>query len=124
MIEKQIGKKVKCLRTDNGMEFYSMEFNQFCKNEEIIRHRIVRYTPQQNGVVERMNKILLERARCMISNACLSKCFWAEVVNTSCYLVNRSPSTAMILRLLKRYGLVPLLITLIYEYLVALLIFM
>ena len=101
-----------------------MEFDQFCKNEGIMRHHTIRHTPQQNGVAERMNMTLFERAQCMLSNAGLSKCFWVKAINTSCYLVNRSPSTAMILRLLKRYGLVPLLITLIYEYLVALLIFM
>jgi len=95
MIEKQKGKKVKRLRTDNGMEFCSIEFDQFYKNEGIVWYRTVRYTPQQNGVAERMNRTLLERAWCMLSNASLSKCFWAEAVNTSCYLVNRSPSTAI-----------------------------
>lgn len=57
-------------------------------------------TPQQNGVAERMNKTLLERARCMLSNAGLSKEFWAEVVNMACYLVNWSPSTAIELQTL------------------------
>ena len=124
MIEKQTGKKVKRLRTDNGMEFCSMEFDQFCKNEGIVRHCTVRYTPQQNGVAEKMNRTLLERARWMLSIAGLSQCFWAEAVNTTCYLVNQSPSQLLILRLLKRYGLVPLLTTLTYEHFVALLIFM
>jgi len=73
MIEKQIGKKVKRLRTDNGMEFCSTEFDQFYKNEEIVLHDTVQYTPQQNGVAERMSMTLLERARCMLSNASLSK---------------------------------------------------
>ena len=75
MIEKQTGKKVKRFRIDNGMEFCSMEFDQFYKNEGIMRHRTVRYTPQQNGVAERMNMTLLDRARCMLSNVGLSKCF-------------------------------------------------
>ena len=72
-----------------------MEFDQFCKNEGIVWHRTVRYTPQQNGVVERMNMTLLERARCMLSNAALSKYFWTEAVNTTCYFVNRFPSTTI-----------------------------
>ena len=66
MIENQIGKKVKRPRTDNGMKFCSIEFDQLCKNEGIVRHRTVRYTPQQNGVAERMNITLLVRARCML----------------------------------------------------------
>ena len=92
MIEKQIGKQIKCLRTDNGMEFCGKEVIEFCKNEGIVRHHIVKHTPQQNDVVEQMNRTLLEKARCMFLNAGLSKEFWVEVVNSACYLVNRSPS--------------------------------
>ncbi|MCY4831089.1 hypothetical protein OVY35_24520, partial [Salmonella enterica subsp. enterica serovar 1,4,[5],12:i:-] len=54
------------LRTDNGMKFCAKEFNEFCKDEAIARHHIVKDTPQQNGVAERMNQTLLERARCML----------------------------------------------------------
>ena len=60
LIENQTGKKIKRLRTDNGMEFCGGEFDEFCKNEGIARHRTVRHTPQQNEVAERMNKTLLE----------------------------------------------------------------
>nr|KYP33708.1 Retrovirus-related Pol polyprotein from transposon TNT 1-94 [Cajanus cajan]KYP40580.1 Retrovirus-related Pol polyprotein from transposon TNT 1-94 [Cajanus cajan] len=42
-----------------------------------------------------MNRTLLERARCLLSNARLSRSFWAEVVSTTCYLINRSPSTVI-----------------------------
>ena len=56
MIEKQTWRLVKCLRTDNGLEFCSDEFNTLCKKEGIIRHCTVRHTPQQNGVAERMNR--------------------------------------------------------------------
>ena len=94
MIEKQTGKQIKRLRTDNGMEFCEGDFEEFCKNEGIVRHRTIRMTPQQNGVAERMNRTLLERARCMISNAGLTKDFWAEAINMACYVVNRAPSAA------------------------------
>ncbi|KAL5768311.1 hypothetical protein ACOSQ2_015094 [Xanthoceras sorbifolium] len=95
LIEKQTGKQIKRLRTDNGLEFCSGDFNRFCEDEGIVRHRTVVKTPQQNGVAERMNRTLLERARCMLSNAGLSKDFWAEAISTACFLVNRSPSTAI-----------------------------
>ncbi|KAG9442249.1 hypothetical protein H6P81_018103 [Aristolochia fimbriata] len=95
MIEKQTGRQIKRLRTDNGLEFCSGEFNKFCKDEGIVRHHTVRHTPQQNGVAERMNRTLLERARCMLSNAGLGKDFWAEATSMACYLVNRSPCTAI-----------------------------
>lgn len=52
-VQKHNGKKVKRLRTYNGLEFVSGEFNSYCKKEGISRH--VKGTPQQNGIVERMN---------------------------------------------------------------------
>ena len=51
--------------------------------------------PQQNGVAERMNKTLLERAQCMLNQAKFGKHFWAEMVATTCYLINCSPYTAL-----------------------------
>ncbi|KAG9454463.1 hypothetical protein H6P81_007367 [Aristolochia fimbriata] len=95
VIEKQTGRQIKRLKIDNGLEFYSGEFNKFCNDEGIVRHHTVRHTPQQNDITERMNRTLLERARCMLSNAGLGKDFWAEATSMTCYLVNRSPSTAI-----------------------------
>ena len=78
--------------------FVGLIFNEFCKDEGIARHRTVRDTPQQNGVAERMNQTLLERARCMLSNAGLPRRFWAEAVSTSCFLINRGPHTGIHLK--------------------------
>eukprot|EP00253_Pinus_taeda_P024984 PITA_24984 len=87
-----IGRTIKCLRTDNGGEFTSKEFDNYCKDTGIKRHNTTVYTPQQNGVVERMNRTLLERARSMLSNTNLQKELWTEAVATACYVINRSPS--------------------------------
>ena len=95
MIEKQTGKQIKRLRTDNGMKFCEKEFHEFCKNEEIVRHHTIRMTPQQNSVAERMNRTFLERARYMISNAGLVKDFWIETISMACYIVNRAPSATL-----------------------------
>ena len=95
MIEKQIGRQVKCLRTDNGLEFCFDEFNTLYKKEGIVRHRIVRHTPQQNGVAKRMNRTLMEKVKCMLFNAQLPKSFWAKAASTTCYLIHRSPSIAI-----------------------------
>ncbi|KAG8485491.1 hypothetical protein CXB51_021304 [Gossypium anomalum] len=81
--------------TDNGLEFCSDEFNRLCKSEGIVRHLTVRHTPQQNGVAERMNRTIMEKVRCMLSNANLPKSFWAEAASTACFLINRSPSVAI-----------------------------
>lgn len=90
-VENAINHKVKCLRIDNGLEFVSSEFNKFCISKAIKMHRTVPNHPQQNGVVERMNRTILERVRCMLSSSGLPKKFWGETV---VYLINRSTSVA------------------------------
>eukprot|EP00253_Pinus_taeda_P035723 PITA_35723 len=95
LVENQTEKKIKVLRTDNGGEFCSKEFEEFCKKCGIAWQKTIPYTPQQNGVAERMNKTLMERARSMLSGAKLGQEFWAEAVDTACYLVNRSPSSVL-----------------------------
>eukprot|EP00253_Pinus_taeda_P005913 PITA_05913 len=95
LVENQIEKKIKVLRTDNGGEFCSKEFEEFCKKCCIAWQKTTPYTPKQNGVTERMNKTLMERARSMLSGAGLGQELWVEAVDTACYLVNRSPSSAL-----------------------------
>ena len=68
LVENITGRTIKCLRTDNGGEFTSKEFDNYCKDAGIERHKTTVYTPQQNGVAECMNMTLLERARSMLSN--------------------------------------------------------
>ena len=95
MVETQTGRKVKRLRTDNGLEYCSTEFDSFCKQHGIVRHKTTVGTPQQNGMAERFNRTLLERVRCMLINASLPRVFWAEAVATAIYLINRCPSGAI-----------------------------
>jgi transposase InsO family protein len=95
MVENQTEKKVKKLHTNNGMEFCSHAFKSYCKSEGIVRHYIVPYTPQQNGVAERMNRTIISKAHCMLSNSGLNRRFWVEAASTACYLINCSPSIAI-----------------------------
>jgi len=95
LLENQTRKKIKRLMIDNGLEFCNHQFDEFCKAKGIARHKTVVNTPQQNGVAERMNCTLLERDRCMLSNAGFGKELWAEAISTGCYLVNRSPNTSI-----------------------------
>ncbi|GJZ57254.1 retrovirus-related pol polyprotein from transposon TNT 1-94 [Tanacetum coccineum] len=92
------GKKIKCLRMDNGCEYTGDEFDTFCRQEGIKRQFTTAYTPQQNGVAKRMNRTLLERARAILATTSLRKSFWAEAINTTCYVINRSPSTIIELK--------------------------
>ena len=84
LVENQTEKKIKVLRIDNGGEFCSKEFEEFCKKCGIARQKTTPYTPQQNGVAERMNRTLMEKARSMLSGAGLEQKFWAEAVATAC----------------------------------------
>lgn len=82
IIEKQTGKKIKNIRTDNGGEYISGEFIKFCEREGIKHEYTIAYTPEQNGVAERMNRTLTEKAECFLFDADLEKQFWAEAVST------------------------------------------
>ncbi|MCO5599389.1 hypothetical protein L7F22_053491 [Adiantum nelumboides] len=82
---------VQVLRSDNGGEYVSRAFQQFCKSEGIQQQFSIPYTPQQNGVSERKIRTLVEVARAMILTAGLSKSYWEEAIATACYLQNRIP---------------------------------
>ncbi|GKA21165.1 putative ribonuclease H-like domain-containing protein [Tanacetum coccineum] len=88
-IENQLDHKVKVIRCDNGTEFKNSIMNQFCEIKGIKREFSVARTPQQNGVAERKNRTLIEAARTMLVDSKLPTTFWAEVVNTACYVLNR-----------------------------------
>nr|GEY61697.1 retrovirus-related Pol polyprotein from transposon TNT 1-94 [Tanacetum cinerariifolium] len=81
--------KVKIIRCDNGGEFRNKEINDFCSQKGIKREFSNARTPQQNGVAERRNRSLIEVARTMLADAKLPVTFWAEAVNTACYVQNR-----------------------------------
>ncbi|GJX31053.1 retrotransposon protein, putative, ty1-copia subclass [Tanacetum coccineum] len=95
LVENQIGRKLKKLRTDNGLEFCNKEFNDLCKESGMARNLTVARTPQQNGIAERMNWMLLNKVRCLLIQSGLPYSFWAEATVTTAYLISRSPSTAL-----------------------------
>ena len=101
MVEKRTGREINFLRTKNGGEFTSLEFEKYCKEEGIARHKTNVYTPKQNGVAERMNKNLLERVMSMLSNANLGQELWAYEIYTTIYLLNRSPSMELNCKILE-----------------------
>nr|GEV51699.1 hypothetical protein [Tanacetum cinerariifolium] len=80
--------KVKIIRCDNGVVFRNKEMDDFCSQKRIKREFSNARTPQQNGVAERRNRTLIEAARTMLADAKLPFTFWAEAVNTACYVQN------------------------------------
>ena len=77
LVENQTNSKITVLRTGNGGEFCGKKINQFYKQHGIARQNTTPYMPQQNGVVERMNRTLTEKVRSMPSDAYLSQDYWA-----------------------------------------------
>ncbi|GJV52758.1 uncharacterized mitochondrial protein-like protein [Tanacetum coccineum] len=89
---KSLMKKMYCLVVTNDYsrtEFKIGEMNQFYEKKGILRQYSVARTPQQNGVAERRNRTLIEAARTMLADSKLPTTFWAEAVNTACYVQNR-----------------------------------
>ena len=92
LVENESGCNIMTLRTDNGGEFCSSDFANFCDIHGIKRQLTTPYTPQQNNVVERRNRTVVEMARSMLQHRSVPNKFWAEAVFTAVYLLNRSPT--------------------------------
>ncbi|GJZ58785.1 putative ribonuclease H-like domain-containing protein [Tanacetum coccineum] len=88
-VENLIDQRVKVIRCDNETKFKNKEMNQFCERKGIEREFSIARTPQQNRVAERKNKTLIEAVRTMLADSKLPTTFWAETVNTACYVQNR-----------------------------------
>ncbi|GJU56178.1 putative ribonuclease H-like domain-containing protein [Tanacetum coccineum] len=90
-IENLIGLRVKVISNEqvDWTEFKNRIMNQFCEMKGIKREFSVARTPQQNGVTERKNRTLIEAARTMLADSKLPTTFWAEAINTACYVQNR-----------------------------------
>jgi transposase InsO family protein len=89
MVENEMDSRIKCLRLDNGGEFSSKEFMNYCNNHGIKRQFSIARTPQQNEVVERKNKEVQEMAQRMIMDSNLIDIFWTQVVHTVVHIQNR-----------------------------------
>jgi hypothetical protein len=86
--QNEFGLRIKKIRSDNETEFKNSQIEGFL--EEGIKHEFSSpYMPQQNGVVERKNRTLLDMERTMLDEYNTPDWFWAEAVNTACYAINR-----------------------------------
>ncbi|WVZ81506.1 hypothetical protein U9M48_028873 [Paspalum notatum var. saurae] len=82
-------KAMKAIRSDNGGEFRNSRFENFCLDLGLEHQFSSPYTPPQNGVVERKKHTLVEMAWTMLDEHRTPRRFWAEAVNTACYIANR-----------------------------------
>lgn len=90
--ENHTGKKIRTLRSDNGGEYCNGAMKDYLRSAGIVHQTTVPYNPEQNGVAERMNRTLVEKARCMLFDAKMPTKFWAEAVVTAAFITNRLPS--------------------------------
>lgn len=87
-VERECGKKVKVIKSDNGGEYISASLSNYFEQNGIEHQYSAPYTPQQNDVAERTNRILLEKGRCMMLDSGLPISFWAEAISTAAYIPN------------------------------------
>ena len=91
--EKQYGKEVKQFRSDRGGEYVNNVLKTYFEKRGIIHELTVANTPAQNGVAERLNRTLFDKARCMLQQLPKeNRNLWAEAIATANYLRNRSPT--------------------------------
>jgi hypothetical protein len=86
--QNEFGLRIKKIRSDNGTEFKNYQIEGFLEEKGIKHEFSSPYTPQQNGVVERKNRTLLDMARTMLDEYKTPDRFWAEAINIACYSIN------------------------------------
>ncbi|XP_074328442.1 uncharacterized protein LOC141666351 [Apium graveolens] len=95
LAEKQSGQYLKTLNSDRGGEYTSNLFRSFFRAHGINHHLTTTYTPQQNGVAERKNRIILDMAKSMVKAKHLPRTVWAEAILCAVYLLNRCPTKSV-----------------------------
>ena len=101
--ENLTGFKTKFVRTDRGGEYVNKELSDWFEGRGIIHQKTAPYTPEQNGVAERYNRTLWEKARSMMQAAGVKKSLWAEAISTANYLTNISPASGSSLTPFERF---------------------
>ena len=94
-IKTQFHVPIQILRSDNAKEYLLEPFQSFMLQHEILHQTYCVDTPSQNGVIERKNRHLLKIARALMFQMHVPKHFWADTVSTTCFLINRIPSSVL-----------------------------
>ena len=94
-IQTQFNISIRVLPSDNAREYFSAPFTSFMSQHGILHQSSCAHIPQQNGVVERKNRHLIETVRTLLLHSNVHFRFWGDVVLTTCYLINRMPSSVL-----------------------------
>ncbi|GBN60008.1 Retrovirus-related Pol polyprotein from transposon TNT 1-94 [Araneus ventricosus] len=88
-VQRELGRKLKSVRTDNGLEFCHKDFETFLRDLGIKIERTSFYTPELNGIAERFNRSSMEAVRTMLQDSGLQPRFWAEALHAYVHTKNR-----------------------------------
>ena len=91
----QTGQKIQILKTDNALEYSSNILTQFYTEKGILHESTSPYTPEENGISERINRTLIEMAKCMLKNAKMGKSMWPHAILAATFVKNRLPHSAL-----------------------------
>ena len=95
LVETQYSAKIKFLRSDNGGEYLSSQFQHFCSNNGILHQTSCPYVPQQNGVLERKHRHIVEASLALLYQSHLPLNFWSYAFSTASFLINKLPSSVL-----------------------------
>lgn len=95
MEKNQFGTMVKILRSDDGIEFFNSQCNELLQNVGIAHQSSCIHTPQQNGIVERKHRHILDVARVLRFQSHMPVKYWGICTTAAVYLINRIPSLAI-----------------------------
>ena len=93
LVENQYSTKIKVLRSDNGGEYLSSQFQSFCSNHGILHQTSCPHVPQQNGIFERKHRHLVETGLALLYKSHLPLNFWSYAFSTASFLINKLPSS-------------------------------
>ncbi|XP_071715209.1 uncharacterized protein [Rutidosis leptorrhynchoides] len=95
LIKNQFNVNVKMCRSDNGTKFVNKKMEDFYVENGTVHQTSCAYTPQQNGIVDRKHRHLLNVARSLLFQSNLPLCYWSDCVLTATYIINRLPSSVL-----------------------------
>ena len=87
--------KPSVLRCDRGGEYSSNDLKEWMRDKGIKIQYTIGYTPQHNGVAERINRTICDKIRALLFDSCLPKMFWGEACRYAIFCMNRSPTSAL-----------------------------
>ena len=95
LVENQLERQIKIFQSDGGSEFQSIKFQNHLSKCGILQRVSCPGTPEQNGVVERKHRHIVEMGLTMLFNAKLPLSLWVDAFHTVVYLINRLPSMVL-----------------------------